>query len=122
MDKSVMLFMNFCIGAKYGGMFIVNLWSYRTQSEKELIRIAYSKRHDVNTDNWIRQAVNESEKLYIGWGSNKNRKKRINQFKELLNRCKKINIVRLNTEDDRMVHLSRSTVNKKERIITINQI
>jgi hypothetical protein len=64
----------------------------------------------------------KSDQVYIGWGSNKNRINRIKQIKEILRKCNEIKIVRLNTEDDRSVHLSRSTLKKKEIVIKIDQI
>ncbi|KJL02518.1 DUF1643 domain-containing protein [Priestia aryabhattai] len=122
LDKSVMLFMNYCISKNFGGFYIVNLFSYRCNSESKLKAIDYDKRYDQQTDKWIRHAVNNSVKLYIGWGSNNNRKKRIKQIQEMLRECNDIDIVKLNTVDDREVHMSRSTLKKTEVVINIDKI
>jgi hypothetical protein len=60
LDKSVMLFMNHCISEGFGGLYIVNLFSYRCDSEKELKAIDYHKRYDIETDKWITHAVKKA--------------------------------------------------------------
>jgi len=123
LDKSVMLFMNFCISQGFGGIYIVNLFSFMCDSEKKLKAVNYHKRYDKDTDKWIKHAVNNSVKFYIGWGSNKNKINRIKQIKGILrNYNDNIEIIKLNTESGREVHMSRSTLKKTEVVIEIDNI
>lgn len=117
LDKSVMLFMNYCISKRFGGLYIVNLFSYRSDSVKKLKKINYSDRYDSNTDKWIEHAVKSSSVIYIGWGSNKNKIIRINKVKEMLRKYSSNKIIRLTTDDNKAVHISRSTLKMKEIII-----
>lgn len=121
-DKSIILFMNYCIDNNFGGMYVVNLFSIRCDSEIALKKISYNTRFDKSTDKYLREALEKSAKLYIGWGTNNNRLKRIKQVKKVIEKYKNIQIARLVNTGENAVHLSRASSVLIEEIIEVEQI
>ena len=121
-DKSIILFMNYCIDNNFGGMYVINLFSIRCDSEIELKKISYDMRFDELTDKYLKKALEESAKVYIGWGTNNNRLRRINQVKKVIEKYKNIQIVRLVNTEDKAVHLSRASSILIEKKIKVEQI
>ncbi|WP_162990221.1 DUF1643 domain-containing protein [Mesobacillus foraminis] len=108
-DKTLMKLMNYFVQNKYGGFYVVNLFSYIANSEKELLReTTYDERYDDNTDKWISKAIEGSEDFYIAWGSNKNRKTRIKRLVKILKDLKKKSVFKLENENGDITHFSRS--------------
>ncbi|MDB3085463.1 hypothetical protein C4097_13100 [Clostridioides difficile] len=89
-DNTSMKVINYLVDNRdYGGIYIVNLYSYiETNSDKVTgnIKILGKKEND----KWIKSAINNSEKVYIAWGSNDGNKTRIKEVIDILkcNNCK----------------------------------
>lgn len=117
-DRSVMLMNNYFAEQivkidevdqhVYGGFIVVNLFSYRSKNEKKMLKnTEYSDRFDKDTDDWISKAVNQSKDVYIAWGSNKDRKKRVKTVQKILQSHKYQKVYKLKKQKNKNVHPSK---------------
>ncbi|HHK5554659.1 hypothetical protein COL11_00075 [Bacillus anthracis] len=83
-DKSIFLAHNYFYNKNYSGYYIVNLYSYRSDSTEGLKGVSFNEKFDSDTDAHIRTAIENSKDIYIAWGTNKNKVKRINFIKGIL--------------------------------------
>ena len=124
-DKSVMLMNNYfaeqIINEQpvYGGFIVVNLFSYRSKNEEVMKEeTGYNERFDEKTDEWISRAVKQSKDVYIAWGSNKNRQRRINTVKNILKKHDIIEVYRLDSNN----HPSKGSGDFKFKKIKVSEI
>ncbi len=106
-DYSSMRLMNYLIDVGYGCMTIVNLFSYIESDSNKLP--SYEERYDTNTDNYIDQALDLADDIYIAWGSNRNRMRRIREVIHIIEKRKNMsaNIYILTDDEGNKTHLSR---------------
>ncbi|QDQ03667.1 DUF1643 domain-containing protein [Bacillus sp. BD59S] len=83
-DKSIFLAHNYFYNKEYSGYYIVNLYSYRSDSTEGLKGVPFNEKFDSDTDAHIRTAIDNSNDIYIAWGTNTNKVRRINFIKEIL--------------------------------------
>ncbi|MCC0693370.1 DUF1643 domain-containing protein [Clostridioides sp. ZZV14-6387] len=83
-DNTSMKAINYLVDNKeYGGIYIVNLYSYiETNSDK--VKGNIKRLGKKENDKWIKFAINNSEKVYIAWGSNDGNKTRIEEVINIL--------------------------------------
>ncbi|WP_366924638.1 DUF1643 domain-containing protein [Metallumcola ferriviriculae] len=104
-DYSSMRVMNFLIDQGYGGVSIVNLFSCIETNSKNLP--PYNIRYNADTDKYIAEAVARNKDIIIAWGTNKNRKRRIQSLKTILqNQTEEKRIFRLMDSDGKIHHVS----------------
>jgi hypothetical protein len=70
---------NELLNKEYGGVNIVNLFSIVETNSSNLP--SYNERFNNDTNKYIEKAIKESKDIFIGWGSNRNRKKRVEFIK-----------------------------------------
>ena len=110
-DWSSMRIINHLIELEeYGGVDIVNLFSWIEVDSKKLP--PYEERYNKTTDNYLEEAIRDNKDIIIAWGSNKDRKRRINKVKKILLECEskhrqKKNIYRITDDVDNIKHISR---------------
>jgi len=104
-DYSSMRVINFLIDQGYGGVSIVNLFSCIETNSENLP--PYNIRYNTDTDKYIAEAVARNKDIIIAWGTNKNRKRRIQSLKSILqNQTEKKKIFRLTDNDGSINHVS----------------
>ena len=90
-DKTTNMLMNFFVDRGYNGFYLVNLFSIISSNEKEMKKHPCKDRYNKETDKYIKKAINNSKDVYFGWGSNKNKKRRITQILNYLKEHDNIN-------------------------------
>lgn len=122
-DKSLMLIMNYLVEKGYGGFYVVNLFSYIAKSEEELIQeTTYEERYNKKTDKWISTAFKNSKDIYIAWGSNKNRIRRIKTVIDILKKLGVNTVFRFESPDGSVPHISRSKTDKIAQSILVDNL
>jgi len=103
-DNSSVKVMNFLVDEGYGGVTIINLFSFVETDSKKLP--PYDQRYDNNTNMYIEKSVEQNQVIILAWGSNKNRIRRINFLKKILKKQKKKKtIYRLTDSDNNIKHV-----------------
>lgn len=104
-DYSSMRVMNFLIDLGYGGISIVNLFSCIETNSEDLP--PYNIRYNKDTDKYIAEAVARNKDIIIAWGTNKDKKRRIDHLKKILyNQKEAKNIFRLTDSNNSLKHAS----------------
>ncbi|PEF94027.1 DUF1643 domain-containing protein [Bacillus cereus] len=121
-DKSIFLAHNYFYNKEYSGYYIVNLYSYRSDSIEGLKRVPFNKKFDSDTDVHIRTAIENSNGIYIAWGTNKNKVRRINFIKRILKDCKITHVYKLKKLNGKNQHPSRYNTDLEFNKIAVEEI
>lgn len=120
-DNSSMRVINYLVeNGDYGGVYIVNLFSYIETDSENLP--TYNERFNEETDKYIKYALSKSSDIYIGWGVNKNKKRRIKEIIKFLNDLNITKVRRFVDENNKSYHVSIMGKGMKHKVVDVNKI